>query len=585
MPAYSSMSKQNSPPVSLPPHSMPAGSESLARWFPVRPKIFSSLQGYTLSDFLRDLGAGVTVGIVALPLAMAFAIASGVPPQSGIYTAILAGFIISFFGGCSVQIGGPTAAFISVIALIVQKQGYEGLVICTILAGIILMIMGLAKMGSLIKFIPYPITSGFTSGIAVSIFLSQIKDFFGLQIGAVPAEFFDKVRTLGTALPLLNPTTTVMSVLALAFLWIWPRYVTRRVPASILLLAVATVVTIVFQLPVETIQTRFGGIPAGLPSFHWPQNVTFARIQELLPSAITIAILAGIESLLCAVVADGLTGSRHNSNTELFAQGLANLASPFMLGIPATGAIARTATNIENGARTPVAGIIHSLTLLIILLLGSQLAKHIPLSVLSAIVMLVAMNMGEWHELTRLRRMPGSDAIILLTTFLLTVIFDLTIAVMVGMVLAAFLFMKRISDTTQISLVTEENEQEGAHHSVIGKELPPGVLVYRIYGAFFFGAAEKMEEALENISSLPKVLILKMHTVPAMDATALNVLESVWEKMRRHDSHIVLSGPHTQPYFMMMQAGFVDKLGSENVCGNVDDALARAKEILGSSKS
>lgn len=545
-----------------------------------RPRLFDTFKTYDLATFLKDLIAGLTVGIVALPLAMAFGIGSGVKPEQGLYTAIIAGFLISFFSGSKVQIGGPTGAFMVILYNIMQKHGFSDLLLCGFMAGVILIAMGALRMGTLIKYIPYPITSGFTSGIAVLIGLNQVKDFFGLKInGSMPADFFEKLDVLAHHFTSLDAVTTIFSLLSLGVILFWPRLVTRRIPGSIIALLLGTLVAVLANLPVETIGTKFGGIPDGLPAFHAPE-FTFAKIKLLLPDAMTIALLAAIESLLCAVVADGLTGDRHDSNTELIAQGIANITVPFFGGIAATGAIARTATNIENGGKTPIAGLIHAATLLGIVLVAAPLAKSVPLAILSAVTVMVAFNMGEWHEFTRLRKMPRSDAMVLVATFALTVIMDLTVAVEVGMVMAAFLFIKRVSETTQITKVTPESEPEGAHHSLIGKDVPSGVMVYRIYGPFFFGAAEKMEEAFESIYDLPRVLILKMHTVPAMDATALNALESLYEKLRNRGCYLILSAPHTQPFFMMTQAGFIDRLGYENVTADLDDALARSRTLV-----
>lgn len=544
------------------------------------PKLFQTIQTYDLATFLKDLIAGLTVGIVALPLAMAFGIGSGVAPQQGLYTAIIAGFLISFFGGSKVQIGGPTGAFMVILYSIMQKHGLSDLLLCGLMAGAILVVMGVLKMGTLIKYIPYPITSGFTSGIAILIALSQVKDFFGMKIeGSMPAEFFKLIDVLVRHLSTTDLLTFAFSTVALLVIVFWPQLVTRRLPGSIIALLLGTVIAVLFKLPLETIGQKFGEIPRGLPHFIVPE-ITFDKIQLLFPDAVTIALLAAIESLLCAVVADGLIGDRHDSNTELIAQGIANLVVPFFGGIAATGAIARTATNISNGAKTPIAGLVHAATLLVIVLLAAPLAQHVPLAILSAVTVMVAFNMGDWHEFARLRKMPRSDAMVLLATFTLTVVMGLTVAVEVGMVMAAFLFIKRVSETTQITRVTPENEPEGAHHSLLGKEVPAGVMVYRIYGPFFFGAAEKMEEALEGLGQLPRVLILKMHTVPAMDATALNALESVYEKLRARGGCLILSAPHTQPFFMMTQAGFIDRLDHRNVTADLDDALARAREIL-----
>src|SRR3989449_235945 len=436
-----------------------------------RPRLADTLKDYSQNDFFADLIAGLTVGIVALPLAMAFGIASGVKPEAGIFTAVVAGFIISALGGSKVQIGGPTGAFVVIVYGIIARYGLDNLLICTVMAGVMLLIMGLTRMGTMIKFIPYPVTMGFTCGIAVLIFSTQIKDFLGLKLEKVPADFVDKMKALGENLGT----------------WQWPTAA----------LALASTLIIVF----------------------WPKPL---------------------------------------------AQGIANIASPLFGGIPATGAIARTATNIRSGARSPVAGITHALTLLIILLAAAPLAKFIPLATLSAVLMVVAYNMGEWHHFTRLAKWPKSDSAVFLATFALTVLIDLTVAVQVGMVLAAVLFIKRISETTQITAVDETTETEGAHHSLVGKEIPEGVMVYRVFGAFFFGAADKLETALKRARQEPDILILRMRKVLAMDATGLNALEDLYEKLKARRKHLILSGPHTQPLFVMDKSDFLDRIGREN---------------------
>lgn len=548
--------------------------------FPFRPKLFDTLRGYTGRDFTVDLVAGLTVGIVALPLAMAFAIASGATPQAGIFTAVTAGFIISALGGTRVAIGGPTGAFVVILYGINAQHGPENLAICTLMAGVILLVMGFARLGTMIKFIPYPVTMGFTSGIAVLIFSTQIKDFFGLEVEKVPSEFVEKMRVLFEHAGTVHGPAVALAVASLAIILFWPKRWQRRVPGSIVALVLGTLAVALFQLPVETIGSRFGGIPQGLPE---PRLPTFSleNIRQLISPATTIAVLAAIESLLCAVVADGMVDDRHDSNQELMAQGLANLVSPLLGGIAATSAIARTATNVRSGARTPVAGIVHAGTLLVIILVAAPLAKHIPLATLSALLVNVAMNMGEWHNFSRLPRWPRSDAVVFLTAFGLTVIIDLTVAVEIGMVLAAILFIKRVSETSQITAVDESTDTEGSHHSLVGKVIPPGVMVYRMFGAFFFGAADKLESALKRLKEEPEVLILRMRKVVAVDATGLNALEDLYERLRRKGKHMVLSAPHTQPLMVMERAGFLDRLGRENVCAHVDAALARSREILG----
>lgn len=547
---------------------------------PFRPRLFEALKGYSREDAIPDLIAGLTVGIVALPLAMAFAIASGVKPEAGIFTAVIAGFIISGLGGTKVSIGGPTGAFIVILYGIGVKYGFDNLVICTILAGGLLVTMGITRMGSMIKYIPFPVTMGFTSGIAVLIFSTQIKDFFGLRVDKVPSEFIEKMRVLATHLGTAHWPTVALGASSLAIILFWPKQWQRRVPGSIAALVLGTAAVACFNLPVETIGSRFGGIPQGLPRPHFPA-LSWDQIQHLFQPAMTIALLAAIESLLCAVVADGMVEDRHDANQELIAQGLANIVSPLFGGIAATGAIARTATNVKSGARTPVAGMVHAATLLTILLVAAPLAKFVPLATLSAVLVNVAVHMGEWHNFARLRRWPTCDSAVFLSAFALTVVVDLTVAVEIGMVLAAILFIKRSSETTQIMAVDESTETEGSHHSLRGKEVPKGVMVYRMMGAFFFGAVDKLESALNREKQEPEVLILRMRKVVALDATGLNALEDLYGKLHRKGKHLVLSAPHTNPLMVMEKAGFIDRLGRENVCPHIDAALARAREILG----
>jgi SulP family sulfate permease len=543
------------------------------------PKLLDTLKTYTRTDFHADLIAGVTVGIVALPLAMAFAIASGVTPQAGIFTAVIAGIVISGLGGTKVSIGGPTGAFIVILYGIYARYGAENLAICTMMAGGLLLVMGLTGLGSMIKFIPYPVTAGFTSGIAVLIFSTQIKDFCGLAVDKVPSDFIEKMKMFIERAGTFQWPTLLLAAVSLGVIKLWPGKWQRRIPGSIIALIFATAAVAVFHLPVETIGSKFGGIPRGFPAPHLPA-VSWNDIHHLFQPAMTIALLAAIESLLCAVVADGMIDDRHDSNQELMALGIANIVSPIFGGIAATGAIARTATNVKCGGRTPVAGIIHAVTLLIIILIAAPLAKFIPLATLSAILVVVSLNMGEWHNFKRLPKWPRSDTAVFLATFSLTVIIDLTVAVETGMVLAAMLFIKRVSDTTQITAVDESTETEGSHHSVVGKEIPNGVMIYRIFGSFFFGAADKLESALKRLKQEPDVLILRMRKVLAMDATGLNALEDIYERLQARNKHLVLSGPHTQPLFMMDKAGFLDRLGRENVCADIDLALARSREIL-----
>jgi SulP family sulfate permease len=551
------------------------------RWnIQFRPKLLDCLRDYSRAKFFSDLAAGITVGIVALPLAMAFGIASGVTPQAGIVTAVIAGFLISALGGSRVQIGGPTGAFIVIVYGIIAQYGLANLFICTIMAGVILVIMGLARLGTVIKFIPLPVTLGFTNGIAVLIFTTQIKDFFGLKIDPVPSQFAAKMEAIFSSLGTLNPAAAAVAAGSLFLLVFWPGKWRKAVPASIVAVILGTVVVTWFHLPMETIGSRFGEIPRGFPAFHVPV-VSWGGIENLIRPATTIALLAAIESLLSAVVADGMIDDRHDSNQELVAQGIANIVCPFFGGIPATGAIARTAMNVRSGAASPVAGIIHSVTLLFILLVAAPLAKYIPLATLSAVLMVVAYNMGEWGEFRLLGKQSRGDAAVFLTTFGLTVVFDLTVAVEIGMVLASFLFIRRVSEMTQVSLVNEATDMEGDHHSLRGKEVPPGVLVFSVFGALMFGAAEKLESILQNSRSEPDVLILRMQKVIAMDSTALHTLEHLRQKLHHRGIRLILSGPHTQPYVLMENSGFLDRLGRENIAGDIDDALAKAQAIVG----
>uniref|UniRef100_UPI0025B84244 SulP family inorganic anion transporter n=1 Tax=Ignavibacterium sp. TaxID=2651167 RepID=UPI0025B84244 len=546
---------------------------------------FTTLKNYNKQQFISDATAGVIVGIVALPLAIAFGIASGVTPEKGIITAIIAGFIISFFGGSRVQIGGPTGAFIIIVYGIIQQYGTTGLAIATIMAGIILVIMGIVKFGSLIKFIPYPVVVGFTSGIALLIFSTQIKDFFGLQIEKVPAEFHEKWLVYFQTFPTVNYNVLGIALLSLLIMIFWPK-VTHRIPGSLIAIIVTTVIVIVFKLPVETIGSKFGEIPSNLPSPSF-YEIDLAVIRNLIGPATVIAILAAIESLLSAVVADGMIGGKHRSNMELIAQGLANIVTPLFGGIPATGAIARTATNIKNGGRTPVAGIIHSITLLLIMLFFGSYAKLIPMATLAAILVIVAYNMSEWHAFRSLLKSPKSDVAVLLTTFFLTVIFDLTIAIEIGMVLSVLLFMKRMAEVSNVSVITrelEDEEEKPDPNSIDKKQIPEGVEVFEINGPFFFGAATKFKEQLKIVENPPKILIIRMRNVPAIDATGLQILRELYDDSQKKGTHIILSGVHTQPLYAMTQAGIFDLYGEENIHGNIDDALDRAREILGLPK-
>ena len=554
----------------------------------IKPKIITVFkQGYSSPVFFKDLTAGIIVGIVALPLAIAFAIASGVKPEQGLYTAIVAGFLISLLSGSRVQIGGPTGAFIVIIYGIVQKFGYDGLVIATIMAGVLLIIMGFAKLGAVIKYIPYPVTVGFTAGIALIIAMGQLRDLLGLHMEKVPAEFIEKIVAYSEHAGSITPIAAVIGIATIAIVFLWPR-VTQRVPGSLVAILVTTGMVQLMDLPVETIGSRFGSVSGSLPSFRMPQ-FDWRTASSLVSPAITIALLAGIESLLSAVVADGMTGRKHRSNMELIAQGVANIASPLFGGIPATGAIARTATNIKNGGLTPIAGIIHAVVLLLIMLFFGKWAALIPMATLAGILVVVAYNMSEWHHFVKLLKSPKMDIAVLLVTFFLTVLVDLTVAIQAGVVLAALLFMKRMSDVTQVGYITsmvgfEEEDEEDAKadpNNINKFSVPKGVEVFEVNGPFFFGAAERFKHTLNLIVKKPKVLILRTRTVLAMDATALHALEEVYDMTKREGSVLVLAGIHAQPMIAMDKAGFLDKVGVENVFESIGDALKRARAIVG----
>src|SRR3989441_6669116 len=522
------------------------------------PKLWTTLRGYTREDLVAALGAGVIVGIVALPLAIAFAIASGVPPERGLYTAIVAGFIVSALGGSRVQIGGPTGAFVVIVYAIVQKHGGDGRAAAPLMAGVLLMLSGSARLGGAIKFIPFPVTIGFTSGIALIILSSQVKDFLGLRMGAVPVAFLEKWQAFGTRLGTLNSWALAVSVLALGIIVGWP-YINRRIPSPFVALILPTALVHLLHIPVETIGARFGVINAALPKPALPA-VPLGQLPGLFGAAFTIALLGAIESLLSAVVSDGMIGGRHRSNMELVAQGVANIASPLFGGIPATGAIARTATNVKNGGRTPVAGITHSVTLLLIALFFGRWAGLIPMATLAGILVVVAYSMSEWRTFVSEFRAPKSDVAVLLTTFLLTVFWDLTVAIEVGMVLAAFLFMRRMAEVTNISVLTHEfqdptDDFENDPNAVRRRVVPPGVEVYEITGPFFFGAAETFKERLGRIAVRPKVLILRMRHVPAIDSTGLHALRDLVHRSRHDGSLVILSDVHAQPVVALERSG------------------------------
>jgi SulP family sulfate permease len=546
-------------------------------------------EGYTAEALSRDLLAGLVVGIVALPLALAFAIASGVPPERGLYTAIVAGFLISALGGSRVQIGGPTGAFVVIVYGVVARFGYDGLAACTLIAGVMLMLLGLARLGSLIKFIPYPVITGFTSGIAVIIFSSQVKDFLGLRMGAVPVEFIEKWRTYAENIGTIDWTSAAIAGGTLLILILWPK-VSRLVPAPFVAMVAATIAVQALSLPVETIGSRFGAVPTTLPAPQLP-SVSWSELRELMSPAFTIALLAAIESLLSAVVADGMIGSRHKSNMELVAQGVANIASPIFGGIPATGAIARTATNVKTGGRTPLAGMVHAVTLLLILVFAGRWAAMIPLSALAAILVMVAYHMSEWRSFRFLLRAPRSDVVVLLLTFALTVFVDLTVAVQVGVVVASLLFMKRMAEVTKVAGITEELDDQPEDASevsrlshrrrVVGEHvIPPGVEVYEVNGPFFFGAADKLRDVLSEVSKAPKVLLLRMRHVPAMDATGLHALEQLRKNSAKAGTTLVLCEPGRAVMRTIIRARRVETFGRKNFARSFEAGLERADELL-----
>ena len=533
--------------------------------------------GYKRKDLISDLIAGVTVGLVALPLAMAFGIASGVTPQAGIYTAVVAGFLISALGGSRLQIGGPTGAFVVIVAGIIAAHGISGLLMVTLMAGVILMLMAVTGLGTAVKYIPRPVTIGFTNGIAVLIASTQIKDFLGLETGTVPSEFVQRMRVLANNLGTVQWPALLIAIVSLAIILLLPRF-TKRVPGSIVALVLATLAVAAFGLPVETIGSRFGGIPTGLPHVSLPQ-VRPELIVPLLPAAVTVAMLAAIESLLSAVVADSMSGDKHNSNMELLAQGIANLAVPFVGGIPATGAIARTATNIRSGGRSPVSGMVHALTLLVILLVAAPLTRFIPLATLAAILFVVAYNMSEWREVRTILKLSKTDITVWVMTFALTVLADLTVAVEIGMLLAALLYIYRVSQTTTVAPVTEEYIEDGRPHVLQDKLLPPYVLVLRIHGPFLFGATEKLSESTVDIDSLPPVVILRLRNMTAIDATGLHELEKLTERLHATGRALLLCGARSQPEQLLRQSPFLRYLGEENMLPHVEAALSRAREI------
>jgi sulfate permease, SulP family len=546
----------------------------MPRWI---PRSVECLRSYTLRQLTHDLVAGITVGLVALPLAMAFAIASGVPPQAGLYTAVVAGFLISALGGSRTQIGGPTGAFVVIVAGIVLKFGVAGLALVGIMAGFMLLIMGFTGLGSAVKYIPRPVTIGFTNGIALLIASTQIKDFFGLRTPTVPSEFLPRIALLVRYAETARWQTVAIAAGSLAIILLWPR-LTKRIPGSIVALLAGTVAVAVLRLPIETIGSKFGGIPQGFPQFVLP-NFRAEHILPLLPSAFTVALLAAVESLLSAVVADGMSGDRHNSNMELVAQGIANIASPLFGGIPATGAIARTATNIRSGALTPVAGMVHAFTLLAILLVAAPLARFVPLATLSAVLFVVAYNMGEWHEISTILRLSKTDIAVWFTTFALTVLADLTVAVGVGMALAALLYIYRVAETTTVAPVTPEYLKDGQAHILQNRDIPSNVTILRIHGPFLFGTTEKLAEATQELGHFGDVVILRLRNMTAIDATGLHALEQFSSRLHKAGKTLLLCGARDQPSRLISQSDFLHRVGAANVLPDVQSALARAQEL------
>jgi len=545
-------------------------------WRKWRPKLFELLP-YPSAALVPDLIAGVTVGFVALPLAMAFAISAGLPPQAGIYTAIVGGFLVSLLGGSKIQIGGPTGAFVVIIAGILAEYELSGLWMVTMMAGVILLFLGFTGLGTAVRYIPRPIVIGFTNGIALLIASTQLKDFLGLSIAEVPAEFLSRLSVIAFHLNTLNASAVVLAFASLAIILITPRLF-PRIPGSILALTGATFAVYLLGLPVETIGSKFGGIPSGLPPIEIPAFRP-DLILLLLPSALTVAILAAVESLLSAVVADSMIGDRHNSNAELIAQGAANLVVPMFGGIPVTGAIARTATNFRSGARTPLAGIVHSFTLLAVILVLAPLAKFVPLATLAAVLLVVAYNMGEWKEIPSILRLEMAEKSVWFITFVLTVLADLTVAVAVGMALAALLYIHRVAGTTTVSLVTPAYVEEGRAHSLQDHEIPSYVTVLRIHGPFLFGTAEQLTAQAEHLQNFARIVILRLRNMTAIDSTGLHALESFSEQLKASGRTLILCGARRQPGEFLHQSKFIQHIGAENIQPHIQGALARAASI------
>ncbi|MBI1363625.1 MAG: sulfate permease [Proteobacteria bacterium] len=545
----------------------------------LRPRLFDFIPGYSLSHLRQDAISGLTVAIVALPLALAFAIASGVAPERGLFTAIVAGFFISFLGGSRHQIGGPTGAFVAVLFLVVEKHGYDGLVLATLLAGLMLIGLGLARLGAFIKFIPYPVIAGFTTGIGVIIFSTQIRDFLGLNMDKVPGDFIARMQAYIAAGPTMNTSAVAIGLMTVAII-LTIRKKLPRMPAAIVGVVVASAAVALLNLPVETIGSRFGGLPSAIPT---PQLPVFSleKIQTVFPDAITIALLAAIESLLSAMIADGMTGERHKSNTELIGQGVANITSVLFGGIAATGAIARTAVNVRSGAYSPVSGMLHALFLLLFVLCLSPLASAIPLAALAGVLFIAAYDMADFHLFRRLMRAPGSDVLVLVTTFTLTVLVDITVAVQVGVALAALLFIKRMSDVVGIELgMGDEDTLHEGQTKAATPHVPAGVEIYKVGGPFFFGAADKMAEAVGRTGGKPKVLILRIKSAPFIDATGIHALEEILHRCQKQGTVLKLAGVQPAVHKALDKMGFTTELGGENLHSSTADALKAAKKLL-----
>lgn len=549
-----------------------------------RPRFLDVIKDYSWDRLRADALAGVNIMVIAFPLSIAFAIASGVKPEQGLFTAIIGGGLIALLGGSRVQIGGPTGAFVIITYSIVHDHGLNGLLLCTIMAGAMLCLMGFARLGTIIRFIPYPVSRAFTKGIAILILSSQIKNFFGLNVEKLPVDFVGKLKLLALHLDAVHWPTAVLASSSVLLIGLWPARLSRHVPGAMVGLVAGTAAVTLLGAHelwgIATIGSEFGAFSSTLPALQVPLT-DWATARALVQPAFTIALLVAMQALLCAVVTDGILDEKHDSNQELVGQGVANMVGPLFGCIPVTGAVARSVANVRAGGRTPVAALVHSLLLLAMLLAAAPLVGHIPLATLSAVLVVAAYRMVSWKQFFRLKNWPFSDSSVFLATFALTVLTNLTLAVEVGVVLAALLMVKRISETSKITAVDEATETEGSHHSLVGKVVPEGVLIFRVFGAFFFGVVDKLDDELKRAKQEPEILILRVRKVLAMDATGLQALEDLHVKLRAKGKHLILSGPHTQPLFVMEKAGFVDRIGRENVCPHIDAALARAREILG----